>query len=79
MIIESYENGYSAVVLSNRNDPITVGKVLLDGVACECYTHDSPNTVYKRYCQNWDYVEKVPFFGVEGYPEDCEAWENSHE
>lgn len=103
MIIKSYEQGYSAVILSDKACPDKVGQVSLNGVACQFgfatpkflwsepkrgwvetesiqrYTSDSLTTVYQKYCQKWDHVEKVPFFGVEGYPEDCEAWENSHE
>lgn len=47
----------------------------VDTESIQRYTSDSPTTVYQKICQKWDCVEKVPFFGVEGYPEDCEAWE----
>lgn len=103
MIIRYHEQGYSAVVLSDQNNPNLVGQVLLNGAACQFgfatpkflwsepkrgwvetenenenestqrYISDSPTAVYQKYCQKWDYVEKVPFFGVEGYPEDYEA------
>lgn len=101
MIIRYHEQGYSAVILSDKRSPNLVGQVLLDGAACQFgfatpkflwnepkrgwvetatesiqrYTSDSPTAVYQKYCQKWDHVEKVPFFGVEGYPEDYEAGE----
>lgn len=71
MIIEFCENGYSAVVLSEKGNPNLVGQVLLDGVIDG--TADSPNTVFQKYWLSWDNVEKVPFFGVEGCPEDYES------
>lgn len=82
MIIEFCENGYSAVVLSDQNSPKSVGKVLLDGIDITnptygtdnpAFTYGIPNTVFQEYWESWDNVEKVPFFGVEGHPEDYKA------